>query len=88
MAKALGKAFACGASVTDTAGGGKEVVIQGDVLDALKTMLEEKYQASGWFGGWVWGVGMWVRGRPSTTLTDLDRSHTQQVPGEKITLKS
>jgi translation initiation factor 1 (eIF-1/SUI1) len=44
VAKALGKAFASGASVSDTGSGGKEIVIQGDVIDSLATMLEEKYK--------------------------------------------
>ena len=43
VAKAMGKVFACGASVSDTASGGKEIVIQGDVLDPLAAMLEDKY---------------------------------------------
>lgn len=43
-AKAMGKLFACGASVSDTASGGKEIVIQGDVLDPLAAMLEDKFQ--------------------------------------------
>ena len=44
VAKALGKAFACGSSLSDTASGGKEIIIQGDVLDALATMLVDNYQ--------------------------------------------
>lgn len=40
----MGKLFACGASVSDTASGGKEIVIQGDVLDPLAAMLEDKFQ--------------------------------------------
>ncbi|EWM28669.1 translation machinery-associated protein 22 [Nannochloropsis gaditana] len=44
VAKALGKAFASGASVSDTGSGGKEIVIQGDVIDSLAIMLEEKYK--------------------------------------------
>jgi translation initiation factor 1 (eIF-1/SUI1) len=59
VAKAMGKAFACGASVSDTASGGKEVVIQGDVLDPLAVMLEEKYQVRAWLGGWVGDID-WV----------------------------
>ena len=43
VAKAMGKLFASGASVSDTASGGKEIVIQGDVLEAVAAMLEEKY---------------------------------------------
>jgi translation initiation factor 1 (eIF-1/SUI1) len=46
VAKAMGKAFACGASVSDTATGGKEIVIQGDVIDALANMLVETYNVS------------------------------------------
>lgn len=42
----LGKAFACGASVSDTASGGKEIVIQGDVLDTLPSLLTDTYKVS------------------------------------------
>ena len=46
VAKALGKVFACGSSLSDTASGGKEIVIQGDVIDALADILVEKYNVS------------------------------------------
>lgn len=44
IAKAMGKLFASGASVSDTASGGKEIVIQGDVIEGVAAMLENKYQ--------------------------------------------
>jgi hypothetical protein len=44
VAKAMGKLFASGASVSDTASGGKEIVIQGDVMEGVAAMLEDKYQ--------------------------------------------
>ena len=40
----MGKLFASGASVSDTASGGKEIVIQGDVIEGVAAMLEDKYQ--------------------------------------------
>lgn len=40
----MGKLFASGASVSDTASGGKEIVIQGDVMEGVAAMLEDKYQ--------------------------------------------
>jgi translation initiation factor 1 (eIF-1/SUI1) len=46
VSKALGKAFACGASVSDTASGGKEIVIQGDVLDTLPSLLADTYKVN------------------------------------------
>lgn len=46
VSKVLGKAFACGASVSDTASGGKEIVIQGDVLDTLPSLLTDTYKVS------------------------------------------
>jgi density-regulated protein len=42
-AKAFGKKFSSGASVCDTATGGKEVVIQGDVQDELAPLLINKF---------------------------------------------
>lgn len=50
VSKALGKAFACGASVSDTASGGKEIVIQGDVLDTLPGLLVDTYKVRGMLG--------------------------------------
>jgi len=47
VAKAMGKLFASGASVSDTASGGKEIVIQGDVIEGVAAMLEDKYQVIG-----------------------------------------
>lgn len=46
VSKVLGKAFACGASVSDTASGGKEIVIQGDVLDTLPSLLTDTFKVS------------------------------------------
>ncbi len=40
----MGKLFASGASVSDTASGAKEIVIQGDVIEGVAAMLEDKYQ--------------------------------------------
>ena len=75
VAKAMGKVFACGASVSDTASGGKEIVIQGDVLDPLAAMLEDKYQvrASGVLGkeGELLRL-LWTRSPPLTFI----RHHT------------
>lgn len=75
VAKAMGKVFACGASVSDTASGGKEIVIQGDVLDPLAAMLEDKYQvrASGVLGkeGELLRL-LWTRSPPPTFI----RHHT------------
>ena len=39
VAKAFGKKFASGSAVSDTAGGGKEVVIQGDVIHEVPAVL-------------------------------------------------
>lgn len=41
--KALGKKFSCGASVSNTATGGKEIDIQGDVQYDLPAILVEKF---------------------------------------------
>lgn len=43
VAKDLGKKFATGSSVTKTASGGEEIVVQGDVSDEIEEFLLEKY---------------------------------------------
>ncbi|KAK5072487.1 Translation machinery-associated protein 22 [Lithohypha guttulata] len=43
VAKALGKKFATGSSVTKTASGGEEITVQGDVSDDLYDWLLEVY---------------------------------------------
>lgn len=43
VAKEFGKKFATGSSVTKTASGGEEIVVQGDVSDEIEEMLLEKY---------------------------------------------
>lgn len=44
MAKDFGKRFATGSSVTKTASGGEEIVVQGDVSDEIEEFLLEKYK--------------------------------------------
>jgi density-regulated protein DRP1 len=43
VAKDLGKKFATGSSVTKTASGSEEIVVQGDVSDEIEEFLLEKY---------------------------------------------
>lgn len=43
VAKALGKKFATGSSVTKTAAGGEEITVQGDVSDDLFDWLQETH---------------------------------------------
>jgi density-regulated protein len=43
VAKEFGKKFATGSSVTKTASGGEEIVVQGDVSDEIEEFLLEKY---------------------------------------------
>ena len=43
-AKIFGKKFSSGASVSDTASGGKEIVIQGDVCFELPTLLISEFK--------------------------------------------
>jgi density-regulated protein len=44
VAKDFGKKFATGSSVTKLAGGGEEIVVQGDVSDEIEEFLLEKYK--------------------------------------------
>jgi density-regulated protein DRP1 len=44
MAKEMGKKFATGSSVTKTAAGGEEIVVQGDVSEEIEEWLLEKYK--------------------------------------------
>ena len=44
VAKDFGKKFATGSSVTKTASGGEEIVVQGDVSDEIEEFLIEKYK--------------------------------------------
>jgi len=44
VAKDFGKKFATGSSVTKTASGGEEIVVQGDVSDEIEEFLLEKYK--------------------------------------------
>lgn len=44
VAKEFGKKFATGSSVTKTASGGEEIVVQGDVSDEIEDFLLEKYK--------------------------------------------
>jgi density-regulated protein DRP1 len=44
VAKDFGKRFATGSSVTKTASGGEEIVVQGDVSDEIEEFLLEKYK--------------------------------------------
>lgn len=44
VAKDFGKKFATGSSVTKTASGGEEIVVQGDVSDEIEEFLLEKYE--------------------------------------------
>ena len=46
-AKLLGKHFACGASVSETAAGASEIVIQGDVLFDLPEVLVAQLNVRG-----------------------------------------
>ena len=39
----MGKKFATGSSVTKTASGGEEIVVQGDVSDEVEEWLLERY---------------------------------------------
>lgn len=43
MAKDFGKKFATGSSVTKTASGGEEIVVQGDVSEEIEEFLVENY---------------------------------------------
>lgn len=43
VAKDFGKKFACGSSVTRSASGQDEIVVQGDLSDDIFDYLEEKY---------------------------------------------
>jgi 3-deoxy-D-manno-octulosonate 8-phosphate phosphatase KdsC-like HAD superfamily phosphatase len=43
-AKLLGKQFACGSSVSETAAGAKEIVIQGDVMVDIPDVLVAQLQ--------------------------------------------
>jgi density-regulated protein DRP1 len=43
VSKDLGKKFATGSSVTKTASGGEEIVVQGDVSEEIEEFLLEKY---------------------------------------------
>ena len=43
VAKDLGKKFACGSSVTKSAAGQDEIVVQGDLSDDILEYIEEKY---------------------------------------------
>ncbi len=45
-ARLFGKKFSSGASVGETATGGKEVVIQGDVMFQLPEVLAKEYKVS------------------------------------------
>ncbi len=44
VAKDFGKKFATGSSVTKLAGGGEEIVVQGDVSDEIEEFLMENYK--------------------------------------------
>jgi density-regulated protein DRP1 len=44
VAKEFGKKFACGSSVTKSASGGEEIVVQGDLSDDILEYIEEKYE--------------------------------------------
>ncbi|KAH8820299.1 translation machinery-associated protein 22 [Xylogone sp. PMI_703] len=44
VAKDFGKKFATGSSVTKTASGGEEIVVQGDVSDEIEEFLLDKYK--------------------------------------------
>jgi len=43
VAKDFGKKFATGSSVTKTASGGEEIVVQGDVSEEIEEFLVENY---------------------------------------------
>jgi density-regulated protein len=43
VAKDFGKKFATGSSVTKTAAGGEEIVVQGDVSEEIEEFLVENY---------------------------------------------
>lgn len=43
VAKDFGKKFACGSSVTKSAAGQDEIVVQGDLSDDILEYIEEKY---------------------------------------------
>lgn len=43
MSKEFGKKFATGSSVTKTASGGEEIIVQGDVSDEIEEFLQEKW---------------------------------------------
>lgn len=45
--KCFGKKFSSGASVNETATGGKEVVIQGDVMYDLPDLLKKEFKVPG-----------------------------------------
>jgi len=44
VSKDFGKKFATGSSVTKTASGGEEIVVQGDVSEEIEEFLLEKYE--------------------------------------------
>jgi density-regulated protein len=44
VAKDFGKKFATGSSVTKTAAGGEEIVVQGDVSEEIEEFLVENYE--------------------------------------------
>ena len=44
VAKDFGKKFATGASVTKTARGGEEIVVQGDVSEEIEEFLLERFK--------------------------------------------
>ncbi len=43
MSKEFGKKFATGSSVTKTAAGGEEIIVQGDVSEEIEEFLQEKW---------------------------------------------
>lgn len=43
VAKDFGKKFATGSSVTKTASGGEEIVVQGDLSEEIEEFILEKY---------------------------------------------
>lgn len=43
VAKEFGKKFACGSSVTKSASGGEEIVVQGDLSDDILEYIEDNY---------------------------------------------
>lgn len=43
MSKEFGKKFATGSSVTKTASGGEEIIVQGDVSEEIEEFLQDKW---------------------------------------------